>query len=185
MIDDIETHLFDLLAGDARLYQAGTAWAVAWKGVKRTDAGVAGAPGYINLFETCYEKDGSVDRPAIYLGLSGFEAQDKLAYETAAAPADHTEGRTLTMPLVLVVRAPTKILARRARNQLRQNVKSILFDHRIETNHWYWLEMSSAGGAARDAVWVTASGGGEQQVAEAMCMIPVVISYMWNGSSPA
>lgn len=187
MLDDISDHLLSLLCADERLFAGGTAFPAGWEGVKRPepeDSTDTPTAGFVNVFDTAYAPDSSTHRPAIYLGLKALQASDKLEYETSSAPDDHTELRAFTVLLVICTQAKTELQAQKQRNQLRQNIKAILGGHRIETDHWYWLDFPGTSGGVSDKVWVSSSGGGEIQVAEAMGSLPVVVSYNWSANSP-
>jgi hypothetical protein len=187
MLDDITNHLLTLLVADARLFAGGTAFNAGWIGVKRPETveDDEATKNYVNVFDSSYVPDAATHRPAIYVGTRGAQLADKLEYEQASAPADHTELRSLTVLLIICTQAATQVLAQKQRNQLRQNIKQILAGHRIETDHWYWLDFPGQSGSMRDTAWATSSGAGSQQVAEAMGALPILIHYNWSADSPA
>jgi len=195
MLDTISTHLLDILQADPRLIQNGNAYTApattAWKGTRRPDNGTdAAAAGYVNLFDSPFEKAPFTHRPAIYLGDEVMDAMDKLIRPAInSSNGRRIEYRCLLIPLVVVVavQGGNKAAAAHQRNQLRSNIKLILLDHLSEPGYWYKQTVPglSGGGIAIERVSATATGAGGQDIAEGMCRIPVEIEYSYSNTSPA
>src|SRR5579871_5476696 len=178
MLDRIQTHLWDLLQGDARLYAGGTAYAPGWTGVKRPDKPLnpnvpePATPGWVNLFDESYDNDGSAHRPGVYYGTRAVQATDREEFQTLGGNPG-TRYKLAVIPLILEVQDTTKYKARKQRDQLRNNILRILLSHQIESGYWYLLEVLGAGGNGMppDRVWVASSGNGDQSVAGAMASL--------------
>lgn len=186
MIERISEHILDLLEADSRLIQGGNSFADGWPGVMRESEGDTSQLGFVNLFDKCYDQDGTKHRAAIYVGTHGWEATDSEDFPTCSSGA-RIEYRALLIPLIICCMAPSKRESRQQRNQLRFNVKQILLSNVLADGYWYELTVpgQSGGGAAREAVWTTASGGGSQQMAESIGTVPVRVRYSWSASSLA
>jgi len=184
MLESISDKVIDILYADSRLYAGGTAYAAGWTGVRRIDAGDVAAEGYVNLFDTPYDNDSTAARPGVYLGMRNQELQEMEDFPTISAI--RIQHNILTVPLVIVAQSASRLTARKQRNQLRNNIKKILFDHLLETGYWYELTVRSRGsGSLGDRMWITSAGGGGQAVAEAMAVLPVQIRYTWNSTADA
>lgn len=182
MIEKISDKILDILQADARLYAGGNAYGPGWTGVKRPDVSGTAAEGYVNLFDKPHDEDAGAKRPAVYVGSKGIEASDVEEYEVQSKDG-HIEARLLTIPLVICVQAQNKFDARKRRNQLRQNIKSILAGFRLVDGFWYWLEMKgAAGGPMMDRVSTSSSGSGDQQVSEGVGVVPLSIHYTWSAN---
>jgi hypothetical protein len=185
MIEKICSKLFDLLAASPTLYAGGSAFGTAWLGVKREPPDGAARAGWVNLYDKPYEIDGGGHRPGVYLGMKAFEVDDRQDFPVVSS-SGHIDYRIMTVPIVICVQAADKNTARKQRNQLRNNIRKILFPNLVVSGYWYNLTMpGSTGSGIPERVWTTATGGGDQQVAEAVCGLPVVLQYSWNASADA
>jgi len=181
VIEAICDKVLDILEADTSLYAGGNAYAAGWTGVLRPDVTGSPAAGYVNLFDKAYDDDGSKHRPAVYVGTRAMEATDSLDYESQSS-GGRIEYRVLVFPLIVAVQAADKFSARKQRNQLVHNIKQILLQHILADGFWYELTIpgNAGGGALSHRVWLSASGGNSQQVAEAMSAIPLQIRYSWS-----
>jgi len=185
MIEKISAKLLTILAADSRLYAGGNSYAPGWTGVKRESLGDTPTAGYVNLFDKSHDPDGVGHSPGIYVGTRGLEATDDEEFEVQSGTG-RVELRLLTVPLYITCLATDKYTARKMRNQLRRNVKVILMTQIVVTDYWYGLEMPGGPGSiTNERVWTTATGGGTQQSAEGIAIIPVRIHYSWNPTCDA
>jgi hypothetical protein len=185
MIEKISAKILDLLAASATTYAGGNAYAAGWTGVKRPDTtSDDAAAGYVNLFDKSHDPDGDKHRPAIYLGSLALEADDDREFDLQSGSGGF-ELRIAHIPLVICVQATTKTLAKQHRNQLRNNVRKVLFASRVLSNYWYCMETAVGSGQKQNKIWTTATGAGDQQVAEGMGVIWCSVQYSWNSSCDA
>lgn len=181
MIEKISDKILDILQSDSRLYAGGNAYAAGWTGVLRPDAdNVSAQAGYVNLFDKPHDDDANTHRPAVYLGSKAMEASDSLDFVTQNG--NRVEYRILIIPLFVCAMAGDKFAARKQRNQLRNNIKQILFSQVVLDGYWYELTIpgQSGGGMLSERVWTSGTGGASQQVAEAMAVVPVQVRYSYS-----
>lgn len=181
LIERISQHLLDLLQADNRLFEGGNAYPTGWAGVTREEFAVPPVANKVNLFDKPFAPDSGEHRPAVYVGSRAMEASDSLDFVTISS-GNRLEYRVLIVPLIVCVQADTEFSARKQRNQLRRNVRAILFDHLRADGYWYQLTMPGrlGGGMTDERVWTTATAGGSVQVAEGMGTVPCEIQYSWN-----
>lgn len=186
MIERISQKIMDVLEADSRLLLGGNAYAAGWTATTREENGGVPVAGKINLFDKSYDADATTHRPAIYVGSRAVEAVDSLDYETCSS-AGHIEYRVLILPLIVCCMAATKRIAAQQRNQLRRNIKIILLGSIVQGGYWYDLSVPGrlGGGALNEHVNTTASGGNNQQVSEAIAVIPVQVRYSFNATAYA
>ncbi|MDE2127925.1 MAG: hypothetical protein KGJ62_15195 [Armatimonadetes bacterium] len=184
MIETITTHLFDLLEADAQLIAGGSAWPAGFAGVRRIANGDAATAGCVNLFDHVEDADSNTARPAIYCGAKALELEDRLESWSQSSPVGRTEYRLLTIPLMLVCAASGYLDAKRQRNQLLANVRSIMMAHMVEPGYWFEQTApgAAAGGDSREVLTSSAAGGG---AAESGAAYPLVIRYSIRADSPA
>ena len=184
MIETITTHVFDLLETDPRLIAGGSAWAEGFAGVRRIANGDAAAAGCVNLFDHVEDDDANTARPAIYCGAKSLELEDRLESWSLSGSAARTEYRLLTVPLMLVCTGSGYLIAKRQRNQLLANVRSIMMDHLVEPGYWFeqMAPGAAAGGDAREALNSSAAGGSEARSGAAY---PLVVRYSLSAGSLA
>lgn len=177
MIEKISDKILDILQADIRLFAGGNAYASGWTGVKRPDVSGSAAAGYVNLFDKPHDDDANTHRPAVYVGGKGLEATDDLDY--VVQNGNRIEYRVMSIPLFICAMASDKFAARKQRNQLRNNIKQILFEQVVLSGYWYEFTMSGVRNVP-DRVWTSATGGASQQVAESMGIIPCNIRYSYS-----
>lgn len=138
MLETITSHILDILQNDSRLYAGGTEYASGWDGVRRVETSSA-QKNYVNLYDHPLDRSGA--RPAIFVGMEGFESKDELDYETHDGYL--TQARIAYIPLVLVCRSEGQHGARKQKEQLKKNVMQILLAHAVETGYWYELSVET------------------------------------------
>lgn len=185
MIEAIQTRILDILQADKRLYQGGAAYEPGWEGVTRPDADLPAQPGWVNLFDESYEPNSVMNRPAIYLGTRAMDADDRL--DLVTCNGTRQEMRVCTIPLVIAVtmQGSQRAAAKRQRNQLRANVKQILFDHATDALWWYMDAPGQQGGSYALDKSSVSSTGGPNGAADAICIVAVRAHYRYNATSPA
>ena len=182
MINLLTTHLLSVLQADRQLSAGGGSYPAGWQGVKRPSDGDTPSGGYVNLFDGSFEASGIGHAPGIYLGMSQMECMDRLEFSAIAGGI--IEYRELTAPLVIVTMEKTKWGARAELDQLRSNVRQILFRHIVESGYWYELLTSSSGsGLGMEHEWVSSEGSGDQRISAAASVVPCLIRYVWNGAA--
>lgn len=194
MVSAILDKVFELFYNDTRLMQGGTAYATGWIGATREKHNVAEdavlspvtdipipSNGYVNLFDRPYSRDSGNARPGIYQGTAGYDYTDMQEYPSVSA-GHLVEHRAVNLPLVIVCSHNNYYTAIQMRDQLRYNIKLILLDHILENTMWYKLLApgASGGGELQERAWTSSTGQGAQGITEAMCIIPIRISYQWS-----
>lgn len=194
MIEIICTHILDLLQIPA-VFAGGNAYTAGWAGYSRNSP----QQGYVNLLDRVYEEEDTTFRPAVYVGSRTEEADDQIDFVTCSGGSPGgspiVEYRRLTVPLLISVRSKIGMKdARNQRNQLRANIRAILWSHRIEPGYWYLLEIPGIstgtpgigdGSIARDRVWTSGAPSGVQGSFEGMAALPLIVHYSLTGSSSA
>ncbi len=184
MVDHFMTKIVDILIADSTtLLHSGTAWGTAFPGVVRVSDDPNPLPGHVNIYERSYEQQSGNSRPAIYMGNRGMDFQDDLEFDTVAGDG-RAEYRLMVIPIVVVTNNAKPVLARKMRDQLRFNIKKILFKNLFVNGYWYEMRVKGQG-AIQERGNTSTSGGGDTNVAESIVVIPVQIKYIFNlNSSP-
>ncbi len=173
---EVTDHLMGILQGASGLTQSGPIWGTGWISVTRPDGGVPAAAGAINLYDSGYQPAGAEERPAVYLGSHALESLEWM--ETAIAGSGTTDLFLSIIQLVVACSAPVRSDARRQRDQLASNIRSVLAGHMVEPGWWYELRVAPAAGGEMEARrWMTSAGSGSQMSAEAVAVLPVRIRF--------